>query len=321
MVESVPGAGLLRDSQKLLAPFVLLVVVSLGAAVGRLAGRLDPTGADSRGPGAGGTVLVCALFLPVVLLPDATTVTWPTVRPVTIPEGIQRAADVVAAEDDEQDCRMVSLPWRSYRLYTWGSGDTSSDLAARMFDCSVVAEDALQVGDVLVSGENGLAAETGEALAGGRPAEYLPALGVGWVVVQRDDPDSAGLDLSGLQQEYLDDSVGLYRVPGAATRPASVPVSRQVFVWFATLISFLAALLASVGLVFATFRYRSGSTLIRSGHLKGGEINVTFFSWLGPIIAGALLGILSIIGLVWSQTQPPAENPAEEPVLNYGDRR
>ncbi|WP_158647947.1 hypothetical protein [Nocardioides houyundeii] len=48
---------------------------------------------------------------------------------------------------------------------------------------------------------------------------------------------------------------------------------------------------------------------------------MTFFSWLGPVIAGALLGILSIIGLVWSQTQPPAENPAQDPVLNYGDRR
>ncbi|WP_162799358.1 hypothetical protein [Nocardioides sp. 616] len=251
MVESVPGAGLLRDSQKFLAPFVLFVVVSGGAAVGRLSAAV----ADRDG--LAGTVLVGGLFLPVVLLPDATTVTWPTVTPVAVPPGFARAADIVAAQDREPGCRMVSLPWRSYRLYPWGSGDTSSDLAVRMFDCSVIAEDSLQVGDTVVSGENAAAAETARALAEGRPADVLAARGVGWVLVQQDDPESAGLDLSGLEEEYEDDSVALYRVPGATARPPSVPVSRQEMVWFATLITFLTALLASVGLVFATFRTRN----------------------------------------------------------------
>lgn len=43
-------------------------------------------------------------------------------------------------------------------------------------------------------------------------------------------------------------------------------------------------------------------------------------SWLGPAIAGALLGIFAIVGLVWSQTSPPADNPASKPIITYGDR-
>jgi hypothetical protein len=39
-----------------------------------------------------------------------------------------------------------------------------------------------------------------------------------------------------------------------------------------------------------------------------------------PAFTGAVLGGAAILGLVWSQTQAPAENPALNPVLTYGDR-
>lgn len=38
---------------------------------------------------------------------------------------------------------------------------------------------------------------------------------------------------------------------------------------------------------------------------------------LAPLV-GALLGFLVMFGVIWSQTQAPDTNPANEPVLTYG---
>ena len=38
---------------------------------------------------------------------------------------------------------------------------------------------------------------------------------------------------------------------------------------------------------------------------------------LAPLV-GALLGFLLMFGLIWSQTQPPDQNPANQPILEYG---
>lgn len=41
---------------------------------------------------------------------------------------------------------------------------------------------------------------------------------------------------------------------------------------------------------------------------------------LTPLVIGGGLGTLSLLGLVYSQTQAPSSNPADQPVLVYGDR-
>lgn len=41
---------------------------------------------------------------------------------------------------------------------------------------------------------------------------------------------------------------------------------------------------------------------------------------LAPLVAGAALGTVTMFGLVYSQTQAPSSNPAEQQVLVYGDR-
>ena len=41
---------------------------------------------------------------------------------------------------------------------------------------------------------------------------------------------------------------------------------------------------------------------------------------LAPLIAGAALGTVTMLGLVYSQTQAPSSNPADQQVLTYGDR-
>ena len=79
-VETAPGAGLLRDSQKLIAPYAVLFA-ACGGAVAQLAlDRLARFGSSvALSVGA-----VC-VAMPALMVPDATTVVWPTVEPVDVP--------------------------------------------------------------------------------------------------------------------------------------------------------------------------------------------------------------------------------------------
>ncbi len=227
-VQSVPGAGLLRDTQKFLAPAVVLVSAAFGACAGRIAQALGRS--DLRWP----AVLVVVLA-PVLLLPDATTRTWPTTHPEVFPPDFAATARLLAGRDRDV---VVTLPWRAYRAFDWGRpAMTSSDPAVRMFDAEVVTSDSLQVGAVLVPGEGRLAARVGEALEAGPPAQTLPALGVTWVVVYPDDREAAQLDLTGLDPVRLGAYVELYRVPGAVLPEVSASQARRLAVWLAHLLA------------------------------------------------------------------------------------
>ncbi len=245
VVSTIPGAGLLRDSQKFLAPAVLLVALCLGALTDRLTQAWSGWAPEVRV-----SALIPIVSLPLLLLPDATTVTWPTVNPVRYPADFDAVAAAVTSEPD--DATVVTLPWRAYRSFDWGSGLTSSDPALRWLDADVLVSDDLQVGDVLVSGENTRAAEVGSALFTGSPAEVLRPLGVTWVVVYPDDPAAQELDLIGLEPVHLGQDVQLYRVPGVAEQPPA-SLARRVAViggWSVAVIALL------VGLVAATRRRR-----------------------------------------------------------------
>ncbi len=231
-VQTVPGGGLLRDTQKLLAPAVVLVAAAFGASAGRVAVRLGSS--DLRGP----TLLLVALA-PLLLLPDATTRTWPTTHPVVFPADLEATSRLLSGHDREV---VVTLPWRAYRAFDWGRpGITSSDPGVRMFDADVITSDSLQVGPVLVPGESRLAARIGEALEDGTPAETLPALGVSWVVVYPDDREAAQLDLSGLEPVRVGEYVELYRVTRTAAPVVSESMVRRLAVWLAHLIALLVA--------------------------------------------------------------------------------
>lgn len=235
LVGSVPGAGLLRDTQKLMAPVVVLASAAFGACVARLVRPL-------AGREAAPMVAVLLALVPMVLLPDATVRTWATVSPVRFPDDLTRAADVLSGQDGV----VVTLPWRAYRAFSWGHrGMTSSDPAVRMFDADVVTSDSLQVGATLVPGESPLAAEIGAALAGGgRPADALAPLGVTWVVLYPDDREAQLVDLTGLEPVEVGDDVALYRVPGAVARDTAGEEGRRAAVLGAHLVALLVALVA-----------------------------------------------------------------------------
>lgn len=221
LVDAVPGAGLLRDTQKFLAPAAVLVSAAFGAVTARACRALSPN--DARP-----VLLLVLVLVPVLLLPDATTRTWQTVGPVRFPDDLSEVAHRLSGAEGV----VVTLPWRSYRAFDWTRpGQTASDPALRMVDADVVTSDSLQVGAVKVPGESTVAADIGRALEAGSPAQTLPELGVSWVVLYADDREAQLVETTGLEQVFDGDYVELYRVPGASVRePAESPV-RKAAVW------------------------------------------------------------------------------------------
>jgi hypothetical protein len=200
LVQHVPGGGLLRDAQKYAAPWVVLVVCSAAGAVDALVDRVGEQVLRL-------TLAVCTVLLPLVLLPDATRAVWPTLEPVAYPASVRDLPEVVGSGSQA----VVTLPWRAYRGFSWGNGLTSSDPATRLLDRPVLTDDDLQVGPTLVRGESARARRAG-TLVPDEPAE-LGRLGVGWVIVYRDDPAAAALDLAGLEPVTRSAEVAVYRVP------------------------------------------------------------------------------------------------------------
>ncbi len=212
VVAHVPAGGLLRDAQKFLLPTALLVALAAGVAADRLSRSLGRRLVAS--PEVRAALLLPVVLGPLVLLPDGARPVWLTVEPVRLPPAFAQVDRITR----DAASLVVTLPWRSYRRFSWGNGTTSSDPAVRALHARVIVSDDLQVGSRLVRGEGALARRVGAVLDGGA-ARDLGELGIGWVIVYADDPESAHVDLSGLEQRYADDVLALYRVPGAVEAP------------------------------------------------------------------------------------------------------
>jgi hypothetical protein len=188
LVDWVPGAGLLRDGQKFLPPYALLLAVCFALGVERLTARLAATAAGPSAPArlvaVGATV--AALLFPVLVLPD---LAWGSAGRLAT-ERYPADWDSVAAKlSGQTGGELVTLPFSSFRVYPWNGGRTVLDPAARYFPVDVVVEDALPVGagagELLVAGESRRATAVRAALQDGRS---LAALGIRWIVVERRTP-------------------------------------------------------------------------------------------------------------------------------------
>ncbi|MDQ6687792.1 MAG: hypothetical protein M3Z50_09340 [Actinomycetota bacterium] len=223
-VREVPGAGLLRDSQKWLGLLAVLVVVCFATGAARLGQAHRPRWQEL------GTVLVpVAVVLPLALLPDAATTTWRAVQPVRYPTDFAAATRIV--EDSPLPGDVVTLPWRAYRLFRWGGSRTVFDPATAWLARPVVGSGALAVGQVHLAGESERASQVHAALVSGAP---LPAalgeVGVGWVLVYADDPAVASLRLTGLDRVYAGPQLALYRVPAHVNPPPRRPAWQRLLV-------------------------------------------------------------------------------------------
>ncbi len=176
LLDGMPGAGVLRDSQKLLAPWVLLLALGAGCLVETLMRRV--THRELAGVAAVGFVL-----LPVALLPTLGWGVGGRLRAVTVPSDYRAGASVLSA----QPTGLVGLlPWNQYRRYDWNGSRVSLTLLPRVVDQPVLFDDSLPLSTGRVAGEDPRAQRVSAAIASGvDPVAALRSAGVAYVVVER----------------------------------------------------------------------------------------------------------------------------------------
>src|SRR5215211_6546918 len=187
-VANVPGAGLVRDGQRWVAWWALLVAIGTALAVEELAGRL-------REPLARGAVVAGAALLPLVALPDLAWGGLGRLEPVSYPADWAAVAGIVAAERTDADGDVLALPFMTYRSFEWNDRRTQFDPAPKLLPAPTVADDSLLIDDTVVAGEDPRAARVRRALADGSALDS-PEQGIGWVVVEHGTPGGLPAGLS-----------------------------------------------------------------------------------------------------------------------------
>lgn len=202
VVEHVGGGGLLRDTQKFSALLVPTVAVCVAAAVAAARRRVPS-----------GFAFAAVALLVVAPLPDLAWGVGGAVRAVDYPDEWRQVADIVPPARGS----VALWPPGTVREYPFAR-DPSLDPAARMFRAPVVESGELRVdGEVIDPAGEHAAAVTRVLESGGSPAA-LAAFGVGWVLVENDDPP-AQLAASG-HLVFDGPSLRLYQVTGPADRSA-----------------------------------------------------------------------------------------------------
>lgn len=208
LVENLPGAGLLRDSQKFALPYALLLVLCVALGAERLADKLPAE--------PGRALLVGVMVLIVGGLPDLAFGGAGALKPVRYPADWEAAAQLVRADPGQ----VLSLPLSEYRTYSWNRDRTVLDPAPRYFSAPVLADDTLVVGDQVIAGENPRLPEIRARLASGEP---VASGAIRWVLVQyRGDISEAVRPehLRGLELIFAGPHLALYsNLAAAAPEP------------------------------------------------------------------------------------------------------
>jgi hypothetical protein len=221
------AGGLLRDGQRWLAPFVLVVAVGFGWFVGWASGKVR---------------LAPALALvPVLLLPAAA---WGSDGELVAVHWPPAWSAVATATDRLPAGPVLVLPWSSQRRFSWNADRVTDDPADRWLPRRIVADDQLQVGSRATPLEDPLARSVATAATGGGPLlGVLQQQGYGGVLVETDQvgAPAATARLSGLNQVVSSPTLALYSVPGAvphasATAPLRVTLAADALTGFVVLI-------------------------------------------------------------------------------------
>jgi hypothetical protein len=206
-VRVIPGVGLLRDGQKFLAPYALLLTLCAALGAERLAERL--TAPRAR------LVLVAIVALPVAAMPDLALGGGGALRPVDYPADWDRVAATLRVAPGP----VLVLPFGAYRGFAWNNGRTVIDPASRYFPGDVLVDDTLVVGNLTVDGEDSRAVHVRALLADGAAVAQT---GLRWVVVEHGvDEPVPGNALVGLRLVHSGPDLDLYDNP--QWRPATAP--------------------------------------------------------------------------------------------------
>ncbi|MDJ0359480.1 hypothetical protein [Rhodococcus sp. H29-C3] len=217
--QDIPGAGLLRDSQKFLALAMPFYVLAVAAGVTWLGARI-------RMPRVPAVAAIAALLL---ALPDLTWGISGTLTPVEYP----KSWNAVAEELQGRDGDVAVLPAGIFRIFPYSGDAPVLDPAPRMLPLDVLQTGELIVAGGSVRGEGSRASAVEKTLLDGGSAAELAELGVGWVLVERTTPGPLGESadtLDQLERVYADDELALYQVPGAIGTTEVGPVSYWIVV-------------------------------------------------------------------------------------------
>ena len=234
LVLGTPGGGVLRDAQKLVAPWVALCAAGAGVLVRDLL--------DARVAGPALAALVTAL--PVVLLPSLAWGVGGRIDAVDVPADL-RAVAAMLSQDAPGTVGL--LPWSQYRRYEWNGGRVSLTLVPRMVDQRVILDDRLPLAGGQVPGEDPTArAVTDRIEAGVSPLAALAAEGVRWIVVEKGTglPDPSVDDPLPLAARVTHDTPSV-RVIELSARPGEagvVAAAATAWGWGVTCITWLVAL-------------------------------------------------------------------------------
>lgn len=246
-VERAPGGGLLRDAQKWLAPWWLLVALAFGAATDHLT---RPAGARPGVAPAGWALVV----VPLVVLPDLAWGAAGRIAPAQYPTDWAAVQEVLASSQDED--LVASLPWSTFRRFEWNHNRVSLDPAPRYLHRTVVADSELLIGraghEAVIAGDDPLADRVADALRSPDPVPALQVAGIGWVLVSTDQPagplgDVPILGAPGTHTAWSGQSLALVRLDGLVARSPVEP--HRVAIGFAWLVVLGCALVAMVFLV------------------------------------------------------------------------
>jgi hypothetical protein len=211
VVTQLPGGGLVRDSQKFVAPLALVEAVCFGLGVERVMPAL---------PARWGRVAAAGLVAaPLLLLPALAWGGAGRLAAVRYPPAFAEARAAMAA--DPVPGAVLVLPWHLYLPFEWNGGRVVLDPAPRWFPRRVVGNDDLELVGLTVPGEDPYGTRLGPLVRGAAPlAPALPGAGVRYVLVLKTADWTAWTGrLDGLVPTLDRPELALYRVPA---RPAAV---------------------------------------------------------------------------------------------------
>lgn len=190
LVDAVPGAGIWRDSQKLLMPFVLVAALGFTLLLDALESRMRHRALPSV------SATVALALVPVALLPSLAWGLSGRLDPVDFPAEWQTVRSVLADQPGD-DRRTAVLPWSAYQRLPWNDSRAALDPAIRYFPGQVVVNEDLTLSDEqTVRGDDRASAEVGRAVAGHQPlGPVLAAAGVRYLLVERTAPGADDMTL------------------------------------------------------------------------------------------------------------------------------
>lgn len=190
LVETVPGAGLWRDSQKLLAPTVLVACLGFGLLLDAVGRRLR----QQALPWLSVTVLLAVV--PVALLPSLAWGLSGRFSPAVFPDEWHTVRSVLE-QQPATSRRTAVLPWSAYQRLPWNDRRAALDPASRFFPGDVVVSEDLSLGPTrTVLGDGRTSARIGAALVAGAPlGPVLADEEIRYLLVEKTAPSTLDVPL------------------------------------------------------------------------------------------------------------------------------